>query len=132
VNARVSWHLLYDADCGFCRWTVGWALRLDRRRRLEPGAIQDSPELLRAVPERERLQTAHVVSPDGAVHSGGAALAQLLDLLLPGGRAIATVPAVPRVLYSTVAGRRALLGRLVTEAAKARADALIERRQAGS
>ena len=33
--------VLYDADCGFCRWCLAQLLRLDRHGRLRPVALQD-------------------------------------------------------------------------------------------
>jgi len=41
----VAWSVLYDEDCGFCRWGVERLLRLDRRHELE--AV---PVLLRLLP----------------------------------------------------------------------------------
>jgi predicted DCC family thiol-disulfide oxidoreductase YuxK len=32
--------VFYDRDCGFCRWTIGWLVRIDRRAALEPLPIQ--------------------------------------------------------------------------------------------
>jgi predicted DCC family thiol-disulfide oxidoreductase YuxK len=34
--------ILYDADCGFCRWSLAQLLRLDRRHRLRPLSLQES------------------------------------------------------------------------------------------
>ena len=31
--------VLYDADCGFCRWSVARLLAADRAARLRPAAI---------------------------------------------------------------------------------------------
>lgn len=78
--------MLYDGDCGFCRLAVRWLLRLDRRRCLRPIAIQgaEGQGLLGELPEAERLESAHLVAPDGTLHSGGAAAAPLAELL-PGG-----------------------------------------------
>jgi predicted DCC family thiol-disulfide oxidoreductase YuxK len=109
--------VLYDADCGFCRLAVRWLLRLDRRRRLRPIAIQgaEGQGLLREVQEAARLESAHLVAPDGTLHSGGAALAPLAELL-PGGSVAARLflrfPAGTDRAYRWVAQRRGLLGRL--------------------
>ena len=32
--------MLYDADCGFCKWTLSLLLRWDRAARLAPVALQ--------------------------------------------------------------------------------------------
>ncbi|MGH2954245.1 MAG: DCC1-like thiol-disulfide oxidoreductase family protein, partial [Solirubrobacterales bacterium] len=86
--------ILYDADCGFCRWSLGWVLRWDRRRELVPVALQDSEadELLGGMEVERRMASWHLVAADGRVTSAGAALAPLLRLL-PGGRAPAALAA---------------------------------------
>ena len=95
--------LLYDRDCGFCRFSVAVVLAWDRRGRLRPVAIQsdEGQQLLAALPEADRLASAHVVEPDGALRSGavrrrrrrvqagppaGSALARSRDLVYPNGR----------------------------------------------
>ena len=110
--------MLYDADCGFCKWSLDKLLAWDRRRRLRPVAIQ-SPEgdqLLAGMTEDERLASWHLVLPSGEVRSGGAA-AEPLARLLPGGRPLAAVfAAFPRATeraYRWVADHRSALARLV-------------------
>jgi predicted DCC family thiol-disulfide oxidoreductase YuxK len=34
-----DWIVLYDADCGFCRWSLARLLALDRERKLRPLAV---------------------------------------------------------------------------------------------
>jgi predicted DCC family thiol-disulfide oxidoreductase YuxK len=127
--------ILYDAECGFCRWSLAWVLRWDRRHRLRPVALQD-PEgerLLPGMTEEERMDSWHLVAPDGAVSSAGAAGAPLLRLL-PGGRPLAAVAgASPRLTeraYRWVADHRGLLARPIRPAALRRAGELIRRRRA--
>jgi predicted DCC family thiol-disulfide oxidoreductase YuxK len=82
--------VLYDADCGFCRWSLDKLLAWDRRHRLVPVAIQ-SPEgqaLLADVPPSERLNSWHVALPGGELRSAGAA-AEPVARLLPGARPLA-------------------------------------------
>jgi predicted DCC family thiol-disulfide oxidoreductase YuxK len=122
--------LLYDADCGFCRWCVAKALSWDRGGRLRPLALQDpaADELLAGLDEDERMGSWHLVDCDGRRHSGGAAFAPLLTLLPRGGRLAELAARFPRVVeagYSAVAGRRSWFGRLIPAAAKRRADAVI-------
>jgi predicted DCC family thiol-disulfide oxidoreductase YuxK len=124
--------ILYDADCGLCRWSLAQLLRLDRRNCLRPVPLQqpEADTLLSGMSRDERMASWHLVDDDGRVHSGGDALAPLLRLL-PGGRpfaaALAALPAaVGDVAYRTVAGRRSSLGRLIPAASAARARQRIE------
>jgi predicted DCC family thiol-disulfide oxidoreductase YuxK len=109
--------VLYDADCGFCKLAVRWLLRLDRRRCLRPIAIQgaEGRGLLSELPEAQRVESAHLLTPDGTLHSGGAAAAPLAALL-PGGSIAARLflrfPAATERAYRWVAQHRALFGRL--------------------
>ena len=110
--------LLYDADCGFCRWAVRKVLRWDRARRLRTCALQDpqAARWLGDMPEWERVASWHLVSPQGQVYSGGRAVPALLRLL-PGARVLAAVaeafPGVVEAAYHWVARHRGRLGRLV-------------------
>ena len=129
--------VLYDYDCGFCRWSVGRLLAWDRAGLLRPLAIQ-SPEgqrLLGDLTPEQRLATAHAVDAAGRRTSGGDALAPVAAVL-PAGAPLAALgrhaPALSRAGYRAVAGRRTLLGRLLSDAAKARADERIAQRSASS
>jgi predicted DCC family thiol-disulfide oxidoreductase YuxK len=119
--------LLYDSDCGFCRWSLGKVLAWDRRRRIRPLSLQskEAERLLAGMSEEARMGSWHLVDDAGAVHSAGAGIAPLLRLL-PGGSPLAALAArVPRAMergYRWVAGRRSLWGKLVTDGAKRRAD----------
>jgi len=124
--------VLYDRDCGFCRWSLARLLDLDRRRRLRPVALQDPEayELLQGMEDERRYASAHLVTADGTVYSGGAGAAPLLDLL-PGG---APYSLVTRLLtgplslgYGLVARNRGLLGRRLSTRAKERALEQIDR-----
>jgi predicted DCC family thiol-disulfide oxidoreductase YuxK len=109
--------VFYDADCGFCKLAVRWLLRLDRRRCLSAVAIQgaEGRSLLSELPEAQRLESAHLLSPEGTLYSGGAAAAALADLL-PGGSIAARLflrfPSATDRAYRWVARHRALFGRL--------------------
>jgi predicted DCC family thiol-disulfide oxidoreductase YuxK len=121
--------LFYDHDCGFCRWTLAWVLRWDRRRRLRPVPIE-SPEGDRELGDlgEGRLESWHLVR-DGRRWSGGRAFAPLLEEL-PGGRLLA--PLARRLewllvaAYTLVAQRRSSLSKLVPVSSKRKADALID------
>ena len=114
--------LLYDSDCGFCRWSVDKVLAWDRHRRLRPLALQDSEAdvLLAGMDAEKKMASWHLVTADGGVHSGGAAASPLLRLL-PGGRPLAALfsafPGVTERAYRVVARNRDRLGRLVGESA---------------
>ena len=127
--------LLYDADCGFCRWSAAKVAAWDRAGRVRCVALQDHGEadrLLGAMPEAERMASWHFVLPGGAVRSAGAAFAPLLRTL-PGGRPLARVaeasPGLTDAAYRSVAARRSFLGRLVGEGARRRADARLRARR---
>lgn len=137
ANARAASSapaLLFDSDCGFCRWTLGWVLRWDTRRRVVPIAIQDlaADVLLAGLEPEKRLASWHFVDSAGELHSAGAAFAPLFELL-PGARALAALtrraPRLTERAYRSVTSRRSTLGRLVTRAARERADKLIAERQ---
>jgi predicted DCC family thiol-disulfide oxidoreductase YuxK len=129
--------VLYDHDCGFCRWSVARLLAWDRAGRLRALTIQ-SPEgqrLLADLTPEQRLASAHAIDAAGRRTSGGDALAPVAALL-PGGAPLAALarraPGLARAGYRAVAGRRTLFGRLVSDAAKARADERIAQRSASS
>ncbi|MCD6016374.1 MAG: hypothetical protein K0R88_2458 [Solirubrobacterales bacterium] len=125
--------MLYDAECRFCRWSLAWLLRWDRARRLEPVALQDerAVALLSGMPEAERMASWHLVRPDGAVSSAGAAAPTLLRLL-PGGAPLAAFaerfPAAVERGYARVASVRGRIGDRLGDGALRRADAVIAKR----
>jgi predicted DCC family thiol-disulfide oxidoreductase YuxK len=122
--------VLYDADCGFCRWATAWAIRRDRRHVLVAVPIQ-SPlgcELLVDIVPSDRLRSAHVVRDDGSRRSGGAAAADVLSVLPPTralGRLTRSLPRTTALLYGVVAARRVSFGRLIGKQARRRADDLL-------
>jgi predicted DCC family thiol-disulfide oxidoreductase YuxK len=109
--------VLYDSDCGFCKWALDKILAWDRRHRLRPVAIQseEGGRLLAGIEPGRRLDSWHLVA-DGEVRSAGAAAPRLFEAL-PGGRPLAGVlRAFPRATeraYRWVAGHRDLLARLL-------------------
>ena len=129
--------VLYDADCGFCRWALGWVLRWDRERVLEPIALQDprAAALLSPLDAERMMASWHLVEADGSVTSAGAAGAKLMRLL-PGGRPPAWLaeraPDIVDRAYRAIAGARGSLGPRLSRAAIARADRLIASRRIGA
>jgi predicted DCC family thiol-disulfide oxidoreductase YuxK len=111
--------VLYNADCGFCSWSVDQLRRMDRRGRLEYVPLQhapahpERPELAALAATRDLHEVIHVIRPDGGVRAGGGAMLEILDAL-PGGwllRPWALAPGVERVVdlgYRSVARRRGL------------------------
>lgn len=127
--------VLYDRDCGFCRWSLGKILAWDRAGRLRPLPIQseEGQRLLDAagVPDEGRLESWHLVHPDGRVESAGYAFPALFRML-PGGAPLAALTgAVPGACnrgYTLVADNRVLFGRPLTQRMKERATARIDAR----
>ncbi len=133
VRGMGLYPILYDHDCGFCRWSLGLVLALDRRRALRPVALQDpeAERLLVGMPEGERMASWHLVA-DGERWSAGAAAAPLARLL-PGCGPLASLaerfPKATERSYRWVADHRSTLGRLVPGRAVARADRRISERR---
>lgn len=128
------WLVLYDADCGLCKWLLAGLLRWDRQERLQPLPLDDpkAARLLSDLEPAERMASWHLVEPSGDRRSAGDALAPLLAML-PGGRlpsaALGRVPALTGRGYRLIAERRAALSSLVPARAKNRAAMSIEERR---
>ena len=125
--------VLFDGECRWCRWSVARLVPLDTRHRLRLMAIQDpeAQRLLSSVPEEERLASAHAVTPDGRVFSGGDAAAPIaaeLPALAWGAPLVRALPGPTRAGYRFVADRRSPLGRRLDDRALERADRLIATR----
>ena len=128
--------LLYDRDCGFCRWCLGKVLAWDRRGSIRPVAIQseEADRLLAGMPEQERLASWHLVEQNGTVRSAGEAFPRLFQLLPAAPPLAALTARAPRATdraYRWVAGNRARWGRVVSDGAKRRADRRISERTNG-
>jgi len=114
--------VLYDEDCGFCRWSADKLKAWDARRRLTFAAIQSArgAGLLHAVPEAQRLDSMHAVTPDGRVWSGGQAVRVILAEL-PGGSILASIaasfPGATDTTYRLVVRHREGLGRMLGQRA---------------
>jgi len=103
--------VLYDRDCGFCKWSLDKLLAWDRAHRLRAVPIQseEGERLLASVEADKRLDSWHLVTAGGELFSAGAA-AEPLARLLPGGRPFAALfhafPALTARAYAYVAGHR--------------------------
>ncbi|MBS1892178.1 MAG: DUF393 domain-containing protein [Actinobacteria bacterium] len=132
--------VIYDNDCGFCRWTLALLLDLDRDA-LRPLAL-GTPEadyLLHDLAPEERDASWHLVidrpGPEQlrldhppARFSAGAAFAPALRMLPRGRRLawlVARVPGPTERGYRWVAEHRRRLGRLVPRRARRWADRVI-------
>jgi predicted DCC family thiol-disulfide oxidoreductase YuxK len=124
--------LIYDRDCGFCRWCLGKILAWDRRHAVRPVALgtPEADRLLGDMPRARRFSSWHLVDDEG-VHSAGAGFPPLLRLL-PGGAPLASatarLPGATQRAYGFVSGNRGIWGRFVTDGAKRRADERIAAR----
>ncbi len=129
--------MLYDRDCGLCRWSLAQLLARDRRGRLRPIALgtPEADALLADLTPDQRAASWHLVAPDGRRWSAGAAAPPLLRLL-PSGRApaelVARAPRTTERVYRWVADHRSSLSRLIPGSAKRRADARIAAHEASS
>ena len=110
----------YDEDCGACRWFADHLRRLDRRHELAFVPIQQADELLAALPAEDRLDAMHVITTDGRVCTGGAAL-PVIAAVLPGGTLPAAVarrwPSLTGRMYRAAAARRTTIGRWLGQGA---------------
>ena len=110
--------VVYDDDCGYCRWSAERLRTWDRHRALRFMTLRsaEADGLLAPVPIDRRPLSWHLVTDDGRVWSAGAAVPQVLGLL-PGGGVLAAVaasmPGVTDAAYAAVARRRSTLGRLL-------------------
>jgi acetyl esterase len=119
--------VIYDADCGFCRWSLAVLLSVAPARPLKLGTAE-ADELLADLSVEERIASWHLVDDSGTRTSAGTALAPALALA-PGGRIPASLLArMPRLTergYRWVADHRGRIGRLVPARARRWADRVI-------
>ena len=107
--------LLFDEDCGFCRWATGKLLAWERRGHLRAVALQDAQaeRLLPGIDPGRRMASWHLVTLDGRVWSAGRAVAPLLRLL-PASTPLAvlaeTFPRATDGLYDWTSRHRGRLG----------------------
>ena len=114
--------VVFDDDCGFCRWSAEQLRTWDRRHELRFVTLTsaEAGRLLAPVPPDRRPLSWHLVTHDGRVWSAGAAVPELLRLL-PGGGPLAAVtasmPQLTEAAYTAIARRRSTLGRLLGQRA---------------
>jgi predicted DCC family thiol-disulfide oxidoreductase YuxK len=114
--------VLYDEDCGVCRWTADRLRRWDRRDRLTFRSIRSAETAgdLDAIEPAARYASWHVIEPDGRIWSAGAAIPRVMRRL-PGGVPVATLaatfPTVTEWMYGFVVLHRTRLGRMLGQRA---------------
>jgi predicted DCC family thiol-disulfide oxidoreductase YuxK len=114
--------LLYDDDCGFCRWSTAKILAWDRGHRIRAVALRgaEADRLLSRMDPARKMGSWHLVTRDGTVRSGGAAVGSLARLL-PGGASLAflaeALPGLTERAYRWTAEHRDGLGRFLGERA---------------
>ncbi len=133
--------VIYDADCGFCKFSLALLLSWDRpgkggdgrapgSRALRPLPLgtAEADRLLADLTPEQRDSSWHLIDESGRRDSAGAAFAPALALL-PGGRIpaalVARIPRVTERAYRWVVDHRGLLGRFVPARARRWADRVI-------
>ena len=114
-SVRAEPLVLYDEDCGFCRWSADRLRAWDRAGSVAFRSIRAAERagMLDHVDPVDRYASWHVITPDGRIWSGGAAVPPLTRRL-PGGRALAAIaeafPDGTERLYRFVARHRDRFG----------------------
>ena len=131
---RQSWLVLYDGDCGLCKWLLAGLLWFDRAERLRPLALQrpEAEALLADLDPADRMASMHLVAPDGTRTSAGEAMPALLRLLSGGRLPAAVLARFPRLTsagYRWVATHRIGISRFVPRRAKQRAAERVRERE---
>jgi predicted DCC family thiol-disulfide oxidoreductase YuxK len=123
--------VLYDRDCGFCRWTLAQLLNWDREKRLRPVAIQsdEGQRLLAGVPAEDRLASWHLVEPGGEVKSAEAGFPGLFGRL-PAGAPVAWLTKLLQTPsgagYRLLVANRTRLGRRISRERRDRATRALD------
>ena len=131
-----QWLVLYDGDCGLCKWLLAGLLRFDCAGRLRPVALQrpEAEALLVDLGPAERMASMHLVAPDGTRSSAGEAMPSLLRLLSGGRLPAAVLERFPRLTswgYQWVATHRIGISRFVPRRVKQRAAERVRERELG-
>ncbi len=108
--------ILFDKDCGFCRWSLSKIMAWDRHGCLRSVALQspEADDLLKGMDPEQKMASWHLVGPDGRTYSGGEAVSPPARLLPAGAPLASLASAFPRTMdraYRWVARHRDHLGR---------------------
>jgi predicted DCC family thiol-disulfide oxidoreductase YuxK len=110
--------VLFDGDCGLCRWSAERLRRWDRVGAIAFATLDSAvaDELLAGMDRETRFASWHLVDDDRRVWSAGAAIPAILRIL-PGGAPLAWLasisPGLTERAYRTVSRHRVRLGRLL-------------------
>jgi predicted DCC family thiol-disulfide oxidoreductase YuxK len=110
--------VLFDEDCGVCRWSARQLQKWDRSGVLRFAGIRsaEGDRLLGGMDPDVRLASWHVAAGNGAVWSGGFAI-PVLARRLRGGAPLARLaeafPTATDRLYVWIAAHRSVLGTLL-------------------
>jgi lipase maturation factor 1 len=97
--------LLFDADCGFCRfWVARW--RAATRGRVDFAAAQEEPSRFPRISEEARKRSIQLVTPDGAIYSGAEAVFRALAYVPERRWMLAAYHRVPGARFVSEAGYR--------------------------
>jgi len=121
VTATKPVTVLYDEDCGFCKWSTSKMLAWDRIGRdrqphLRAASItsEEGALLLASIDPDQRLRSAHAVTSDGRIASAGAMLPVVfreLPLAWPLAALASLSPKLTDRAYFWVVARRFTFGR---------------------
>lgn len=81
VEFRDRWLILWDGDCDFCRRSVQFVLRGERKKRFAESPAQHCEAWLPEAVIRASPYQFHLRSPEGLYWGGGAAVTKLLDAM---------------------------------------------------
>jgi predicted DCC family thiol-disulfide oxidoreductase YuxK len=126
------WTVIYDGDCGLCKWLLAGLLRFDPDRRLRPLPLgtPEADELLSDLTPEQRNASWHLVAPDGERESAGQAAPALFELLhrgRPVAKGLSAVQPLTNRAYEWVATHRVGLSRFVPSRFKEGADEKVRR-----
>jgi predicted DCC family thiol-disulfide oxidoreductase YuxK len=109
--------LIFDGDCAFCRRAVSFLAKWDKYGRLRFVPFQDAEGLARLplIPRADLEKAMHLVTSDGSVYPGAAAVPVMLRVLRFGRLLswVFRIPGVPRLaggIYRIIARNRHRLG----------------------
>ena len=104
--------VLYDGDCAFCRRWIDRLRRWDRGNHIDTRAAADRHELdtLPPIDDAALDRAMHVVTPDGRVHAGGRAVAEIARYL-PMGPIVHPLLRLPGISHLLDAGYRLVAAR---------------------